>query len=69
MPNLLETEREWIFTFGSNHLYPERYVVITGTYATAREKIVARFGQKWAFQYGSKKAAGVDKYNLSELEL
>ena len=41
----------WIFTFGSNHVFPRRYVKIYGTYQSARQKMYDAFGSKWAFQY------------------
>lgn len=49
----------WIFTFGYDHRHPvtdaplrDRYVRIEAeTYAQAREKMNASFGNRWAFQY------------------
>lgn len=41
----------WVFTFGCGHTYAGYYVKIKGTYAEAREKMVEKYGIKWAFQY------------------
>lgn len=47
----------------------DRYVVIRGTYDTARDAMVRIFGPVWSFQYPSLEAAGVDDYDLTELVL
>ena len=60
--------KEYIFTFGFGHAHPNGYHVIEAeTYEGARVKMFERFGPKWAFQYGSRKAAGVDEFNLQEI--
>ena len=41
----------WIFTFGYGQKHEGHYVRVKGDYGTAREKMVARYGSKWAFQY------------------
>lgn len=48
----------WFFTFGMNHLHPEYgfsmghyFVEVHGTFSEAREKMVEKYGTKWAFQY------------------
>lgn len=43
--------REWIFTFGYSHLYPNRYVKIRGTCGETREQMFSMFGPRWCFQY------------------
>jgi hypothetical protein len=71
-----DREQDWYFTFGSNHVHPDTgqrlmnaYVKVFGTEASARLVIGACFGNAWAFQYDSAEAAGVEKYNLFEVEL
>ena len=46
-----DEEEKWIFTFGSGQRYQGHYVVMTGTYYEAREKMVEKYGDKWGFQY------------------
>jgi len=41
----------YYFTFGCGQAHPKGYVKIKGTYESAREDMVIRFGLKWAFQY------------------
>jgi len=48
-----DTVREWYFTFGIGRYGFDAYTVITGTYESSREKMFARFGRNWAFQYPS----------------
>jgi len=64
-----ERELDWIFTFGHGQQHFKCYCVIHGTFISAREKMFEHFGPKWCFQYTSKEAAGVDKWNLTELKL
>lgn len=66
---------EWIFTFGSNHigeidgcLYG-KYMVVKGTFNSAREIINQYAGNAFAFQYASRDDAGVKKYNMQEVQL
>jgi hypothetical protein len=57
--------RDWYFTFGiGDPLYQGRYIVFHGTFDEARDQMFAHFGSKWAFQYASAEAAGVQKYAL-----
>ena len=50
------------FTFGQDHTHRvngvtfdcDCVVMITGTYALAREKMFDTFGRKWSFQYSEK---------------
>lgn len=67
---------QWIFTFGFGHVHPVTgeslancYVVITGDVNTSREAMARLFGLKWANQYPSKEAAGVEKYRLRQVEV
>jgi len=63
-----EESRPWIFTFGYGHApYRNCFVRITGTFEGARDEMVRRFGQRWSMQYESEEAAGVGRFNLTEL--
>lgn len=58
-----------IFTFGFGHAHPNGYVEIEAdTPMEARLKMVERFENKWAFQYDSKEKAGVDRFNLYNID-
>ena len=68
--------QRWVFTFGFGHVHPETgeslkncYVIFYGDANETREEMEGYFGRKWAFQYPSEEAAGVDKYNLRRLVL
>lgn len=47
----MEPKRNWVFTFGSNHKYPGRYIKLYGTYDSTRDEMFEMFGSDWAFQY------------------
>jgi len=59
--------KDWYFTFGFGQTYASKYHVVYGTKDEAREKMFERFGSKWAMQYDSAEAAGVDRYKLMEI--
>jgi len=63
-----EQSQNWVFTFGYGHEFQGGYAVIHGTYISAREEMIKRHGLKWAFQYSSKKEAGVEEYGLLEVK-
>lgn len=44
----------WIFTFGGGQENEGYYVRVWGTYGTARQKMINKYGLKWAFQYSLK---------------
>ena len=44
----------WIFTFGSGQPNGGHYVKFYGTYGEARDKMFAKYGNKWGFQYSEK---------------
>ena len=72
MSDRLTREQDWYFTFGYGHDPEGRpgavsYAVFHGTYGEARAKMVERFGTKWAFQYESAEAAGVERWNLERI--
>lgn len=67
---------DWIFTFGFGHTHPQTgeslahcYVRVPGDGAEARDKMIAAFGRKWAFQYASAEQAGVDRFELREIPM
>jgi len=72
---MIQTPREFIFTFGFGHYHPEtgeslnnKYVRVRGLdFLQAREKMTRRFGRSWSFQYSSEAAAGVQRYKLTEI--
>ena len=58
---------EFIFTFGAGqtpHGLGKFVSVMANSWEEARAKMVERFGSKWAFQYASRKAAGVERFGL-----
>lgn len=70
-----DAPRDWIFTFGYGHTDPrsgtslaECYCVIHGTFREARREMVEMFGVKWAHQYESRDAAGVDRFGLRPID-
>lgn len=71
-----EQLERWVFTFGFGHTHPatdERlancYVVIDGDINQSREVMTRHFGNKWSMQYPSEEKAGVEKYNLTRIDL
>lgn len=66
---LVGESRKWWFTFtlGDATYGGGCYAVFEGTYKEAREKMGERFGDKWAFQYESAEAAGVEEWSLREV--
>lgn len=46
-----ENERWWVFTFGVGQKHRGHYVRRFGTYGSAREQMVRKYGREWAFQY------------------
>jgi len=67
--------REWIFTFGFDHVHPvtggslaKRFVRIRAEDAeAARWEMVRRWGLKWSFQYETEEQAGVARWGLTEV--
>ena len=68
MPAEKECEQFWYFTFGGNHLHPHGYKKIWGTFGSARDEMVRVYGIKWSMQYKSPEDAGVQRFNLYEVE-
>lgn len=66
--NDTEKEQEWLFTFGYGHAFPNRFVRIKGTFSSAREEMVRRFGLKWAFQYPPEDEQKLLSYGITEIK-
>lgn len=70
-----EESKTYTFTFGFGHTDKDgvslgnRYAQATGTYSEARQAIVDRRGDKWAFQYDEADLAGVQQFNLQPISL
>ena len=69
-----EKRQDYYFTFCMSHANCGRYVKIHGTFGEAREKMFAKFGKSWAFQYStelwfSDGVSQADEYGLTELKL
>lgn len=70
-------DEKWFFTFGDNHVHPltgeslgSRYVVLTGTFSSTRNRMIQRFGNRWANQYNyAEYAARIVEFELEELEV
>jgi hypothetical protein len=73
----VELPQDWYFTFGYDHYHPttgerlhKSYVRIHGTCDSTRDKMLAAFGQFWAFQYtGEQKPKRIDKYGMTEVAM
>lgn len=61
-------ETDWIFTFCSDSYHANDYIIIHGTWESARCEMIKCFGTYWGFQYETKEDAGVDKYHLKEIK-
>ena len=59
---------KWWFTFGSNHVHPNGYVVIEGSFSEARAEMYKRYDREWLMQYPDAEEAGVKKYGLCEVK-
>lgn len=49
--NDAKDEQTWIFTFGADHMHEGFYVTFSGTYESAREKMIAKYGTQFCWQY------------------
>lgn len=58
---------EYLFTFGHGHIYPNKFVRIKGDFSSAREKMIEKFGIKWAFQYSAVEEPKLAKYGIFEV--
>jgi hypothetical protein len=68
MTDLPELEQDWYFTFGFDHAHPNGYRKVYGTYESARAQMVAWYGNKWAFQYGSEFPEKAERYGWEEVK-
>lgn len=68
MSQLEEVPKDWYFTFGCGQEHAGYYCIFHGTYSSARDKMVAKYGLKWSMQYGSAEMAGVDRWGYKLLE-
>ena len=65
---MTKTKTKFYFTFGFGHEHENGYHVIeSDCWSNARGEMIRRFGTKWAFQYESAEAAGVEKFHLHEV--
>ena len=63
------TKHYFTFGCGIDNLHRNCYHVIEAeTSDAAREMMFQRFGARWAFQYDSAEAAGVERWNLKEVK-
>lgn len=63
-------DKEYIFTFGNGYTLRHCYVVIKAPHeGRARHIMAEHYGLHWSCCYLSRDDAGVDKYNLTEVEL
>lgn len=63
-----EIEQSWLFTFGFGHAHPNKFVRIFGTFFSAREEMMRRFGPQWAFQYPAEKEQELKRFFITELK-
>ncbi len=61
-------ERDWFFTFGFGQAHPNCYVKIYGTIESSREEMFRRYGKAWCMQYPDAEKAGVERWNLKEVQ-
>lgn len=66
-PSTVDQPESWIFTFGSGQQHDGRYVVIPGSYDEARAEMLARFGNRWSFQYRLDERAEIESHGATEL--
>ena len=63
----MDQKKVWVFTFGCGSENSHQFVELYGTHTEARDEMFHLFGNRWAFQYGSREAAGVDKWGLEKM--
>lgn len=66
----IEDEEEWVFTFGYDQEHAGHYVIFSGTYSEARNKMCEKYGNRWAFQYSKKEWDEMenDPYRMYDME-
>lgn len=61
--------QKYYFTFGCSQPHENHYHIIEADDpAKARELMFRRFGDKWSMMYDSAEAAGVERWNLTQLK-
>ncbi len=65
MPDQSEEIKDYVFTFTQGSELKNYYVIIRDTFTSARNRMCAIFGDRWAFQYADKAKDEVEKYNLT----
>lgn len=60
----------WIFTFGVGQEHEGYYVRIRGSFSQAREKMCAKYGTHWGFQYSEEEWEKMknDPYRMYPME-
>ena len=59
---------KFYFTFGFGQGHDSCYTIIEAEDSNkAREEMNRKWGNRWGFQYESKEAAGVERFNLREI--
>ena len=62
---------DWIFTFGVNHPFKDKFVTINAiSYDDARNIMIQFFNLKWSHQYDANETATkqmIETHNLTEL--
>jgi len=58
----------WIFTFMQRQKEKNKYVKVFWDYESARQKMVDKYWNKWAFQYENEKKAWVYEFDLELLD-
>lgn len=62
---------KWYFTFGCGQQHENCFTVIEGTFASARDKMIKRFGTKWCMQYDEAtwiKDDQINKFGIREIK-
>lgn len=63
-----EKMQNWLFTFGYGHKYPNKFVRIYGTQSSARDEMIRRHGNQWAFQYPETEEQYLKRHFITELK-
>lgn len=64
----MEVRQDWFFTFGCGQPNAGHYIIINGTFESARDEMIKRYGTCWCMQYASKEEAGVEKWHYIEIK-
>ena len=61
---VVEVKKDYYFTFAQSSELRKHYIIFHDTHANARERMVAIFGSRWAFQYDDATKVGIDRFGL-----